>query len=82
MESPESGLAVYIKELMPNGGKVDLSSPSKVPTEGWIPGEEGQNQRGLALEDFSNLPGGNQRIPAEKGRRKMKDRILLFLMVA
>ena len=39
MESPESGLAVYIKELLPNGGKVELSCLSKVLTEGRPPGE-------------------------------------------
>ena len=46
LESPESGLALYIKELLPNGGKVGLSSLSQFLTEGRPPWGREQNQRG------------------------------------
>ena len=63
MESPESGLALCIKELI--GAKLPYPLYLKVPSEERSPGEEEQDQRGLVLEEFSNFPVGNQRIPVE-----------------
>ena len=60
----KSGLALYMKKLLPNGDKVNLSSLTKVQTEGRSPGEEERNPMGFALEGFSDLPEGNQWIPA------------------
>ena len=59
LESPECGLAVYIKELLPNGGNVGLSSLSKVLTEEKTPRENGANSKGPCFGIFLNFFWGN-----------------------
>ena len=81
MESPESGVALYIKKLLPNWGKVGLSSPSQVLTEGRFPWESGAESEG-PLEDFSNLPEKTERFLLSKEEVKTKDQILLLLTEA
>ena len=41
LDRPESGLAVYIKELFPRGGRADLSSLSRVSAWGNEPWGKG-----------------------------------------
>ena len=62
------------------GQQVDLSFLSKVLTEGRPLGEAEQNKRGLALEDFSNLPGETKGFLKSKEEVKTKDWIRFLLM--